>query len=877
MASNTDIYNMSEALFDLQKNMMEETDEETLVLGTYGFFNAAISKMIVDNIRITADNANEVFATRAKYDKNIITHAINNGIIDINAKPASIPVLFCLLQSSIDSLFESQGDIITISTECAFYFGDYEYHLDYPILLQKQKIENNKDVYTARYDTTYKNDLSDVTNPFLPSPYIFKMNGNNYIFIPITLRQVERSTVSHKLLTRNIIDNKTYIFTFENQLAGFEVYVKDDDGITIKLTPIFEGTNIPDGTGYYCWYTFIDEDTIRVKFESASFMPDINDNIETVIYTTHGAECNFTYIDTILATLEDTDSGYVYNTTEYMLIPQGDSSGGQHKKSMDELRVLLPKHAQSRGNIINSTDIKNYFSSLSTETVKIEPMKKVDNQIMRIYYLYLLMKDDENIIIPTNTINILFDAEKADYISNLDGNTTQFIYNQGIYIGYNGGYGKVIDESEVGDYEFIYTLPYKVAINTDGPFVSYFMDTMDIKYETFYSYINDESPVQFICQYMEFKRGLIDANYELSLTLTQNINEDYGIVTQDEEGNEHVNIKLIAIAYDSAGLPQRYFKGEYIRCNIDEEESIYSYDFKFVLETEGTIDMFNNIRLSNCYRQGTNINDNVTEVWDSPSNLKLDIYAMVKFENQYSNYGIDNFVKGLEGYSCTNTFTIKDGIDLYQNYTDISNSTADIDSSFNYDNNTNKYTGNFIVKSVPVLKRSYAMNSEKLMKFLNKLNEFKDYINNAVRILEDGFNVDFKYYNTYGISKLYTVDNDKSKNLDRVNLSLNFDIYLKKSSDNYTKNYIIRDIIDAVENFENEPNRHITSIVADIQNKYSNSIYYISFTGMNDGKFDANYQHLYSKDATDLEDVPEFICINRLDDNTPDINIRLAT
>ena len=89
---NTDIYNMNEALFNMQKNMMEETDEETLSLGTYGWFNSAISQMIVSNIKVAADNSNEVFATRAKYDKNVIYHAINSEITAINAVPASIPV-----------------------------------------------------------------------------------------------------------------------------------------------------------------------------------------------------------------------------------------------------------------------------------------------------------------------------------------------------------------------------------------------------------------------------------------------------------------------------------------------------------------------------------------------------------------------------------------------------------------------------------------------------------------------------------------------------------------------------------------------------------------------------------------------------------------
>ena len=86
MASNTDIYNMSEALFDLQKNIMEETDEETLVLGTYGFFNAAISKMIVDNIIINACII-AVFAYVSVYSEKLF----------IFTRHAPVVVIKCLL------------------------------------------------------------------------------------------------------------------------------------------------------------------------------------------------------------------------------------------------------------------------------------------------------------------------------------------------------------------------------------------------------------------------------------------------------------------------------------------------------------------------------------------------------------------------------------------------------------------------------------------------------------------------------------------------------------------------------------------------------------------------------------------------------------
>ena len=52
----------------------------------------------------------------------------------------------------------------------------------------------------------------------------------------------------------------------------------------------------------------------------------------------------------------------------------------------------------------------------------------------------------------------------------------------------------------------------------------------------------------------------------------------------------------------------------------------------------------------------------------------------------------------------------------------------------------------------------------------------------AQEVLEDSFNVDLKFFNTYGPSKLFTVGR-KGELLDRLNLSLEFIVKLDSISD----------------------------------------------------------------------------------------------
>ena len=47
--------------------------------------------------------------------------------------------------------------------------------------------------------------------------------GETYIGVQVQLYQVTLTTVEKKIITSNLIDNKTFIFTHEDQLADFIV------------------------------------------------------------------------------------------------------------------------------------------------------------------------------------------------------------------------------------------------------------------------------------------------------------------------------------------------------------------------------------------------------------------------------------------------------------------------------------------------------------------------------------------------------------------------------------------------------------------------------------------------------------------------------
>ena len=410
---NSDIYNLSQLVENLKKKFIPNETDETLAIGTYGYIGALESSRLQTQVQMTGELCNEVFPSRARLERNVITHAIMTNIEDINAIPSKMTAFLAIKEADISDCFDS-NNIFVVDRECPLYIGDFEFHLEYDIKLKRIYIEKkNSYTYTAQYDIPEGRDVPTSTitsvNQYLSPPAVVMVGNDAYIYLTVILSQVEHSIVSKKLVTSNIIDNKTMNFEFENQLSYFEVHVKESDE-EYYLLPVFEGSSVPDSnTPYYCWYQYIDSNLIRVRFDRQSYMPGLNADIECLIKTCQGSSGNFTYGEEVFVELESSNYGYKGITA--LLSPVTDASGGKDRKSKKELQSLIPKEALSRGSLTTITDLNNYFSMLDSEMGRIVIQKKIDNQIERVYYTYFVAKDQNGDVIPSNTIDVRVDID----------------------------------------------------------------------------------------------------------------------------------------------------------------------------------------------------------------------------------------------------------------------------------------------------------------------------------------------------------------------------------------------------------------------------------------------------------------------------------
>ena len=180
--------------------------------------------------------------------------------------------------------------------------GGFEFHLDYDVRIKKIKLNDDSYSYSAQYVTVDENDkkiinrLSTIINPYIRQPFILNIDNNEYIGIQVTVRQYTVEETRDSMVSDSIIENKSYTFEYSNQIADFRVIIYDNNEET-EVVPYLYGSVVDPEDKYYCWYQFIADNTVRITFDSLSFIPGLNSQIYIKAFTTLGADGNFEYLN----------------------------------------------------------------------------------------------------------------------------------------------------------------------------------------------------------------------------------------------------------------------------------------------------------------------------------------------------------------------------------------------------------------------------------------------------------------------------------------------------------------------------------------------------------------------------------------------------
>jgi len=905
----TNIYDIAGYVDELKKKYID-LPYDTLTLGIFGYISE-IGINILENAAIMASEyANEAVPTKAKFERNIISHALSLGINKIKAVPAQMDVWICIPEDRLlENMYEHEiyGDrVFILDKNFDIHIGNetnvYNYHIDYDIVIRKNQLLNDKYIYTATYIIDNTNEISDIINPYLPNIGLTKVNNTNILMIHTTIRQTDLHEDYKKILVTNPLESKALSFTFEDQLASFWVEVVER-GETHYLKAFYDGLYNTKDNSEFCNYSYINSNTIRITFNRDSYQPRENADVTIHYITTKGAECNFIYNEYSIQDLNS--SRYAYNNIYITTVPISDSAYGQDKKDIEEIRKIIPQQMLMRNSITTYTDLNNYFNSLNTDQIRLYFLQKVHNQIQRLFFCYILIKDSFNNIIPTNSLDcsvtreLFSNVNRQNYI--LDPGTTFFISNnkdEAIGVDLNAKLEEarrtkpnttmqdIIDEHENSG--FLYLCPFSMVINKNPFLLNYYMTVLDYTKSVNFEWINNKSELQFIMTSsglnpVSVKRPFFPESerntFSIDIILTQNITADFNMIIINEDNPEEIainNMKVIGVVYKDKE-PIRWCEATIGALDYDENEFVYN--FKFNLKTNNVINSNGDITITDGLYAIGKRSQYVTAL---PSNVDFKIFIFGKFDDgdktRPEEYDIDAIVPGLTDYTLCNIYSVNSGIDLFVDYTNIMESYIEISP----DQETGEQS--FHIRRIPLIRYTYFDTQSRVSNFIKLLDYRRLYIQSALLLLEDSFGVDCKFFNTYGPSKNYIVarNNDRDTLVDRVNISLRFEAKLQSAAEKDIDIQIIHYIKEYMENINFLSDLHIPNLTTAVKNQFYKQLVYFKFLELNEYGYE--YQSIYKNtdddDYTFATTVPEFININTYRDeegnDVPDIQIDIV-
>ena len=226
-------------------------------------------------------------------------------------------------------------------------------------------------------------------------------------------------------------------------------------------------------------------------------------------------------------------------------------------------------------------------------------------------------------------------------------------------------------------------------------------------------------------------------------------------------------------------------------------------------------------------------------------------------------YNASKYVPDLEGYVVSNVYTIDPGIELFINFSEITNSVI---RAYRDKSGYLQYR----LASIPMIQYNYMQNEDNVTEIVTNLLTRKLYIDESMKVIQDPLGIDFKLYNTYGPSRTFKVGHENI-DLDRINISLKLRMKFKYTAQDNMKDIVLTDIKSYIENINNIVDFHYSNLDQYLRNKYPNIIW-IEFVGIN--KYSTDNQYI-RRDNRIVGQVPEFININVID-NTPDIEITIV-
>lgn len=836
------------AINELAPKYLNMNETNDLNIGLLGYTTELVGSVTEDAFNTISAYMIEMFPNLATLPESIFNYGamfqLNTGFATASQcdmllfVPEDLIIKYATKVKNSTDLYEFFLDSnMIISVEGLRFKPDYNIKINY-------KRYKNDIIYTAMYDMveydgSYKNTISDIINPYIKLKRI-NYERVKYIQLEVSTHQVDRFDITDNVVDSTIINLPKYTIEFDEYLANFEVFYKaPDSNVYTQLDKRMLGTSPLKSP--FCYYKSIDENRIEISFTSRDnfFHPEYNSEINISYYTTTGENGNFLEYTGTSITVAPSSTKYDYNNNLSMFaIPISGAYNGANPLSLEDMRNIVIEKFSTVGSYTNENDLQLYFDNFNNRyNSNILFIKKRDDVFERLFSAFILLKDNVNEIYNTNTLSINlkssdFDLEQAQSNMYLLKPGHLFKYQEGILDTVEMIPGKTIFDLDTVNDNFIFSNPFLIYFSKSPAGPSYYLNTLNDKYNVDYAWVNENSLVQFICNNLTVQRDAISGSNKylisLSITPTTELDNPMVIVSRDADNNETItitdSIKVKLFATDS-GSDVGYLDMKLSSYNLESD----IYTFSCELETDDYITVSNKIRVLNLIDTETHTVDGTRIIPMTDSILKVEI--------GYTYSSGDNGGSG--EYMITNRYTTETNPVILMKPLHMIRS----NSKYLYNNDGvmdehgyisgGTYTIN--IASCPLIKASTFSSDNAIRELFNIFTTQYNHIETIINLITNNYAIDLKFYNTYGKSKNFYIGYDRTTLLDKVNISIKFKVHPIYGTN---EDDLIRDIKifikEYIENINTSGTNtfYISNLIRSLENSFS-EIEYLKFEGIN--------------------------------------------
>lgn len=831
------VYNIKEfSMNQIAAKYLDVENINQLNVGLFGYINDVQATASEDIFNSLSTEINEIFPNIARNPETLYNNAASLSIDDLFAHPAEVNMILFVNEDDITN-YGLQSDStyrFIIDSQLIVDVEGQQFMPDYDIIISGHEYAGSI-IFTAQYDISFRNTLSDVTNPYLKTIRINKDN-KRYLGIAVKMRRVNMFFQTETIINNDKINFPTLSFNFIDQLANFEVfYTPPGTTVPSQLTKVMYGA--PPLKDPFCYYRIKDETTIEISFTMRDnyFQPEFNSSVKFRVYTTNGESGNFpTYSGTNVSCISKSDT-YDYNNKVILFaVPQGESMYGRNTLTLEDLRTKIIEKIATSGAYNSESDLQLFFSNYSyRDNNKVLFVKKRDDALERVFSAFSLFKDTNNDYFPTNTLNIDLHPNNFDLQYE---QSNQFILKPGHLFSYYPDVldklklipGKMItdDLSTITD-QFVYTNPFLITLQKSPSIVGFYLNSVDQKPLLDYSYVNSYSPVQFICNSISVKRNALigEDNYQIEVKLMPT--SPLPVDTVDQSGAYNGQLKII-MAIEDSGTEVAYT--EFAFDSVDKSTSIFT--FKASIKTDDTLTIGEKLSVLDMKDMTSG---EVENKLIPMSSCVVNIYTLYKYPDSKLSHKFDHLTD-YSDYSMTNEYSSVSNPITFISSVDI------MRARVKYVQDESDPAGYYSLFSfVPVVGASSIKDSDKFSYFLNLMFSQYNYLLGAMDEITNNYGIDLKFYNTCGRSKNFVV-NENHEPLDKTNISIHFKVSLNIGA---IQDDVIRDVKIYIKNYIESINAkgynsiYISNLIQGIENEFTD-VKYLKFVQIN--SYDSSVQ-----------------------------------